>query len=262
MISTCTRCATPLGSADRSCPACGTPAPRPSGVAPAGRRLILDDPPPAGPSPPPAPPVRRTAAAAGARAARRPRPGRGPVVVGTVTGAIGCDRRSAGGPGRRAAEAGAAVLAVVALLVLVILGGTRSAGAALVLLLVGGSSVLLCALSAGARRRRTGSRHPAPEPLTEERRFRVTETSGREVRCVLLGELHGAPLRRGDVVEVYGRTTRTGEVRVHEAVVVANRQVVRARPGPAFRLARAMTPLVVALGAACALGVVALLLVG
>lgn len=94
------------------------------------------------------------------------------------------------------------------------------------------------------------------ELSTEIRRFRITEVSGRVVECELTGELAGAHLRQGDVVEVYGRRTRQGIMRAREVVIVANQARVRGRPNFAYVFARCANVVALVLAGVCVLGVV------
>ena len=185
----------------------------------------------------------------------RAEPTRGPVIVGTVTGEVAREEVAVTGPGRRMLLQATAVVAVVALLVTVVVA--RALPAAVVLLACG-LPVLLQGLVHLLRPRATPDRVAAGRhaPTTERWRFRVVEPSGRGVNCVLTGEPTGGPVRRGDVVEVYGRASRTDQVRIREVVVVADQRSVRGRPDPGFVLTRVADVATVVLAAAGLVGVV------
>ena len=233
-ITYCTGCATPLGTTDSSCPGCGAAA-MPHGVptaATTGRQLILG-PATAGaigtgaPAPSPAVPLggsvrppRQSLLAAVVSRAGR---SGGPVAAGTVTGPVTCDQITATGTGQR--------------LLALVVSGVR------------------------LRHRRGAAGSSVGHQLsTEVRRFRVTEVSGRQVDCELVGELAGAHLQPGDTVDVFGRTTRHATVRVRAVMVTSNRSRITARPGSGFVLARIANVVVVTLAAACVIGVAYLLL--
>jgi hypothetical protein len=136
-----------------------------------------------------------------------------------------------------------AVVAVVAVLVAVVVE-RHLPGA--VLLTAGLAPALLQALVLALRPR--GDRWPPdePGPSIERWRFRVVEPSGRSVDCALTGRLSG-PIRRGDVVEVYGRTAGAEPVHVREVVVVADQLAVRGRQDARVVLTRAADAATIAL---------------
>jgi hypothetical protein len=210
----------------------------------------------------------------------------GEVVIGTITGSVSCDQLVVSGTGKLVLIRGAAMLAAGALLALLYFGGVALFSQIMVPLIPGllGIAFLLFILRSlfyagfGPRRHRGGGhgggvgrlitsgaggvarlagtsmRAGAGGPheySTEVRRFRVTETSGRIVDCEFTGELHGAQLRQGDVVEVYGRFTGGGTLTVREVVVVANHATIRARPNAGYQMARAANLLAVVFVAAC-----------
>jgi hypothetical protein len=214
----------------------------------------------------------------------------GPAAVGTITGSVTCDRITATGTGQRLLAGVAGVLAAVALVTLVVVGGIQLTVSVLVpllpaLLIIGFLLLIIRVLLFGFRRRhrarRGGSGHLAAsaakglarivvasiragsslerEQSTEVRRFRVTEVSGRQVDCELVGELAGAQLQQGDVVDVFGRTTRRGTVRVRAVIVTSNQARITARPQFGFVLARIANVAAVALSAMCVLAVAYLL---
>jgi ribosomal protein S28E/S33 len=148
----------------------------------------------------------------------------GPAAVGTITGPVICDRITATGTGQRLLATGAAK---------------------------GLARIVTASIRAGSSLERQQS--------TEVRRFRVTEVSGRQVDCELVGELAGAQLHQGDVVDVFGRTTRHGTVRVRAVIVTSNQARITARPHFGFVLARIANVAAVALPAACLLAVAYLL---
>ena len=88
----------------------------------------------------------------------------------------------------------------------------------------------------------------------------MVEPSGRSVDCVLTGRLSDT-LRRGDVVEVYGRTWPPDAARVREVVVVADQRSVRGRPDATYLLIRAADAATVALAALSVLAAVVTVLV-
>jgi hypothetical protein len=213
--------------------------------------------------PAPAPPVRvgrvGTARSAGRRAPRDDS-GRGPVVVGTLTGEVACEPVAALGAGRRLLVQAVAVVAVVALLVAVVV--ERGLPGALVLFACG--MPLLLQVLVHVLRPSASVDHAPPgdrERTTEQWVFQVVEPSGRVTNCVLTGGMVAGPLKRGDVVEVYGRTDRTDEVRVREVVVVADQRPVRGRPDPGFVLTRVADVVTVVLAAVGLVGAVMTLVV-
>ena len=147
------------------------------------------------------------------------------------------------GSGRRVLLQAAAVVDVVAMLVAVVverqLPGT-------VVLVAGLAPALLQALVLTLRPRGNRRGPDEPGPAIERWRFRVVEPSGRSVDCVLTGKL-SAPIHRGDVVEVYGRTDGAEPVRVREVVVVADQRVVRGQPDTRIVLTRAADAATIAL---------------
>lgn len=214
----------------------------------------------------------------------------GPAAVGTITGPVTCDRTTATGSGQRLLAGVAGVIAAVALVTVLVVGGIQLTVSVLVpllpaLLIIGFLLLIIRVLLFGFRRRRRarrgGSGHLATgaakglarivtasiragsslerEQSTEVRRFRVTEVSGRQVDCELVGELAGAQLQQGDVVDVFGRTTRHGTVRVRAVIVTGNQARITARPHFGFVLARIANVAAVALPAACLLAVAYLL---
>lgn len=193
----------------------------------------------------------------------------GPAAAGTVTGSVTCDRITATGTGQRLLALVAGVIAAVALTTLVVVGGIQLTVSVLVpllpgLLVLGFMLLILRVMLFGFRRRhraRGGSSGSSLERelSTEVRRFRVTEVSGRQVDCELVGELAGAHLRQGDVVDVFGRTTRHATVRVRAVVVTSNQALITARPHFGFVLARIANVAAVTLSAACVISVAYLL---
>lgn len=171
-----------------------------------------------------------TARSAGRRTPRADA-GRGPVVVGTLTGETTCDSVAALGAAGRLLVQAVAVVAVVALLVAVVV--ERGLPGVLVLIACGIPLLLQVVLHL-----LRPSEHGVRERTSQRWAFQVVEPSGRATGCVLTGELVGGPLMRGDVVEVYGRTDRTEQVRVREVVVVADQRSVRGRSDPGFVLTR------------------------
>jgi hypothetical protein len=210
--------------------------------------------------------------------------------VGTITGSVTCDRITATGTGQRLLAGVAGVIAAVALVTLIVIGGIQLTVSVLVpllpaLLIIGFILLIIRVLLFGFRRRhrarRGGSGHLAAgaakcltrivaasihagsslerEQSTEVRRFRVTEVSGRQVNCELVGELTGTQLHQGDVVNVFGRTTRHGTIRVRAIIVTSNQARITARPHFGFVLARIANVAAVALSTACVIGVAYLL---
>ena len=177
------------------------------------------------------------------------------MVVGTVTGEMTCEPVAVLGSDRRLLVQAAGVVAVVALLVAVVV--ERNLPGALVLFACG-MPLLLQALVHVLRPSVPGGHAPPGERerTTERWVFRVVEPSGRATDCVLTGGLVGGPLKRGDVVEVYGRAGRTDEIRVREVVVVADQRSVRGRPDPGFVLTRFADVATVVLAAAGLVGAV------
>jgi hypothetical protein len=213
----------------------------------------------------------------------------GPVAAGTVTGPVTCNQITATGTGQRLLVLAAGVIAAMVLAALLVIGGIQVIVSVLVpllpgLLVLALLLLILRVLVFGFRlRRRRGASGRlvvgaakglarivvAPirvgssvghELSTEVRRFRVTEVSGRQVDCELVGELAGAQLQPGDIVDVFGRTTRHATVRVRAVVVTSNRSRITARPAFGFVLARITNVVAVALSAACVIGVAYLLL--
>jgi hypothetical protein len=212
----------------------------------------------------------------------------GPVAAGTVTGPVTCDHITATGTGQRLLAFTAGVVAAMALALLLVVAGIQVVVSVLVpllpaLLIIAFLLLVLRVMVFGFRlrhRRSASSRLVvgaakglaqivvAPiragssvghELSTEVRRFRVTEVSGRQVDCELVGELAGAHLQPGDIVDVFGRRTRHATVRVRAAVVTSNQSRITARPGFGFVLARIANVVAVTLSAACVICVAYLL---
>ncbi len=294
MITYCPGCATPLGTTDASCPTCGataTPQRAPTAVT-TGRQPIL------GPvtggaigtgaaANPSAAPSRTTAMPVGAAVSWAGRSG-GPAATGTITGSVTCDQITATGTGQRMLAFAAGLIAAAALATLVVVAGIQVTVSVLVpllpgLLVVGSLLLILRVMLFGFRRshRRSASGRlvagaakgltrivVAPmragsslkrELSTEVRRFRVTEVSGRHVDCELVGKLAGAHPQQGDMVDVFGRTTRHGTVRVRAVVVTSNQARITARRHFGFVLARIANVAAVTLSIACVISVVYLL---
>lgn len=275
MITYCAGCATPLGTTDSSCPSCGaTATPQRAAAAAAGRQPILGPVTAAAtgtgtsatPSPAPLinpalpgdggvrPPRRSPVGAAVSRAGRSGRL----AAAGTITGPVTCARIAATGTGQRLLALAAGVIAAVALATLMVVGGIAVTVSVLMPLLPGllVLGFLLLILKVAAMRAGSSLER---ELSTEVRRFRVTEVSGRQVACELVGELAGAQLQQGDIVDVFGRAARRATVRVRAVVVTSNQARITARPGFGFVLARIANVAAVTLSAACVIGVAYLL---
>jgi hypothetical protein len=69
-------------------------------------------------------------------------------------------------------------------------------------------------------------------------RFRLVTVAGETLDCEMLGELT-SHLRKGDIVEVYGRRLRDGTIRATRLINKATGEIVRNRVEVAFQLARA-----------------------
>jgi hypothetical protein len=210
----------------------------------------------------------------------------GLAAAGTITGPMTCDQITATGRGRRLLALAAGAIASVALAALLVVGGMQVITPMLVphlpvLLMVALLLVVLRLVVFGFRRRSASVRLVAGaakwltgivaapmragssrghEQSTEVRRFRVTEVSGRQVDCELVGELPGAQPRHGDVVDVFGRRTRRGTVRVRAVVLSSDQTRITARPGLRFVLARLTNAAVVALSTVCVISAAYLLL--
>lgn len=85
------------------------------------------------------------------------------------------------------------------------------------------------------------------EQHCEVRRFRLADSSGRQVECVAHGTLAGVDLRGGDHVEVWGRRDRHGVLAVRRILVTVTGVGATPRPGIGFRLARAANAIAVVL---------------
>jgi hypothetical protein len=210
----------------------------------------------------------------------------GLAAVGTITSPVTCDQITATGRGQRLLALAAGAIASVALAALLVVGGTQVIVSVLVphlpVLLMAVLLLLILRLVVFGFRRRSASVRlvagaakwltgivAAPMRAgssrghrlsTEVRRFRVTEVSGRQVDCELVGELTGAQPRHGDVVDVFGRRTRRGTVRVRTVVVTSNQARITATPGLRFVLARLVNAAVVALSTVCVISAAYLLL--
>jgi hypothetical protein len=172
--------------------------------------------------------------------------------VGTVTGEVACERVPAATQGRRVLLQAAAVLAVVALLVAVVVD-RRLPGTALLVACLAPALLQGLVLVQGRRGDRPGG--DEPEQFTERWGFRVVEPSGRAVDCTLTGRLTD-PVRRGEVVEVYGRTVRPDVVRVRELVVVADQRAIRGQAPAGVLLIRVADAATVVLAVVGVLAVV------
>lgn len=221
----------------------------------------------------------------------------GPVATGTITSSVTCDQLTTTGTGQWLLVFAVSLTVTVALAMLatlVFVGGlltwVGALAALLPFLLVLGAMLLFLRmmpfgwvlllpfqrrrrgggsgrLAAGAARgltrivvapMRAGSSLQR-ELSTEVRRFRVTEVSGRHVDCELVGELAGASPQQGDIVDIFGRMTRRGAVRVRAVFVTSNQSRITARPHFGFVVARIANVAAVMLSIACVIGVAYLL---
>lgn len=234
MTAQCSRCHTPCSSTDLDCPHCGAAIPRPAATL-GGRAVIL------GPAVPTALGTATTVTTGDNRPARLPPLRRsrrsrllpvaaGPLVTGTVTGQVEQDRHAF--VGWRVAATSALAAAAASVLALAFVGGLAAPSQSLVLLLALGG-VLFAARAVSIALVITEGENALGAYERRRYTFVITEPSGTRTACHLTGDLVGDPPRRGDVVEVYGRTRHDGAVRVRESVRVEDRTVISTRPSPA-----------------------------
>lgn len=233
MTAQCSRCHTPCSSTDLDCPHCGAAIPRPA-AALGGRAVIL------GPAVRAALGTATTVTTGGTRPARLPPLRRsrrsrllpvaaGPLVTGTVTGQVEQDRHAF--VGWRVAATSATAAAAASVLALAFVGGFAPSQSLVLLLALGG--VLVAARAVSIALVITGGENALGAYERRRCTFVVTEPSGTRTTCHLTGDPVGDPPRRGDVVEVYGRTRHDGAVRIREFVRIEDRTVTSARPSPA-----------------------------
>jgi hypothetical protein len=190
------------------------------------------------------------------------------VATGTITGLMTIDHVSTRGTGVRTTRRLCALVLAAALLVGIAVVGLKLAWALLAVLGPLAGLMFVYWILFGRTGSRGGSDRPplfwrlvghaargtasgvaalttAPlrydglaDPSTELHRFRVTEPSGQLIECELLGELRGAQLRPGDLVEIRGHRTRHGTVRVRRVVLTASGAAVTARAPLPFNIAR------------------------
>lgn len=171
-------------------------------------------------------------------------PGR--VAAGTVRGSVRLTRRPAVvAPLRWLPSAVLAALLIVLIGVIVISGPRSLLWALVILLLVLAAQWLLgTVVRLGGRdsvRPRTTSRRAAwlrpllaltgaadALPDVDVRQFDVVAVTGAEHRCELVGRPRPAEPREGDIVQVYGRRTGDGAIRVHH-MVAADESTTRSR---------------------------------
>lgn len=185
---------------------------------------------------------------------------RGPAGSGTVTGSVDVDVIAATHRGQKALGVAAWVVLALCLPVLAIAAGPGAALAAIrsgAVLLLGLLAVLVVhQVALLLVRPRPSGTPPVRSPVTTEaRRFRLTAPSGATTDCVLTGELVGGAVHRGDVVDVFGRRTRSGQVRVADVYVPASGHRVRGRLSAAFLLARSAAIVPAAAATICAIAV-------
>jgi hypothetical protein len=128
---------------------------------------------------------------------------------------------------------------VGALVALLAFAGVLASRGVLVVALLTAAAGLAVQVGLGYLLRAVGGRQVDVLPL------QVKDIQGIEYRCEVWGRLVPGPPPEGSIVEVYGRTDKSGTVRVRQLVTVGTGDTVKARQPFTYGLARTVAATVV-----------------